>query len=288
MTTKKRVTVRNSETFRMKSKYVKDTFKIDVQLPRSYATSDQTYPTVYFTDGDDAFDLASGILQMLAMDRAIPEMILVGIGYGADSFDMVNNHRNRDYPPTQTEVLTAPGVPAIPPIGGGAPDFLRFIRAELMPRIETSYRSNPAQRVFSGVSFGGLFGTYVLFHQPDTFSRYLISSPSLYWDNRVSLAFEQAYAQSNADLAARVYFSVGTWEEPNLLSPESSHPLRPLTDWELANFASAQQVTNMRALVACLRSRGYPNLRFTCREEEGGHTSSQPGAITKGLMWLFQ
>jgi len=296
MPTKKRVTVRNSETFRLKSKIVKDTFTIDVQLPPSYATSGRTYPTLYVTDGADCFDLSSGILHLLSLEDAVPEMIVVAIGYGVDNFDLVNNHRIRDYTPSQGIPVMPAGLPPAPPMGGeapdfyggGAPEFLAFIRSELIPRIETSYRANPEQRAYSGISLGGLFGAYVLFHEPDTFSRYLISSPSLWWGERVTLAYEQTYAQNHADLAARVYLSVGTWEEFHLASPGAPPPLRPLADWELEISGGFRMVSNLRELAAALNSRGYPSLKLLCREEEGGHTSSQPGAAAKGLMWLFQ
>ena len=116
------IPIRNSETFQFSSKIVGDDFKILVQLPKSYGTSDQTYPVFYFTDGDDAFELMSGILNVLRIEQHAPEMILVGIGYGADVLDPVNNHRLRDYTPTHASNFQSKEM-----AGGGAAKFLGFI-----------------------------------------------------------------------------------------------------------------------------------------------------------------
>ncbi len=43
---------------------------------------------------------------------------------------------------------------------------------------------------YFGHSFGGLFGTYVLLTAPAEFRRYIIGSPSLWWDHGVMLRSE--------------------------------------------------------------------------------------------------
>jgi uncharacterized protein len=67
-------------------------------------------------------------------------------------------------------------------VSGGADKFLRVVKEEIIPFVDHSYRTNQ-DRALAGHSFGGLFCAYVLFHHPDFFNRYLISSPSLDWDD---------------------------------------------------------------------------------------------------------
>jgi predicted alpha/beta superfamily hydrolase len=50
---------------------------------------------------------------------------------------------------------------------GGAANFLQFVAKELMPFVNTTYRTIPEDSAICGSSFGGLFALYVLFHQPD-------------------------------------------------------------------------------------------------------------------------
>lgn len=269
------VTIRNSETFPFTSAHVGDVFQISVQTPRSYGATDQSYPVLYILDSDDAFDLLSGILHLhtMGIDEPIPEMILVGIGYGADVYDREQNHRERDYPPTRAAfpVLSTDPDSETLVVGGGGKKFLRFIRKELIPKIETDYRADPAERLFAGISFGGLFGAYALFHQTDTFNRYLLSSPSLWWDERVTFEYEKQYAKKHTDLPVRLYLSVGSKEEG-----------------KAEIFQASKMITNLKELATALRGRNYPSLRMKHVKEEGCHTSSQPAALSKGLMYLLR
>jgi predicted alpha/beta superfamily hydrolase len=63
------------------------------------------------------------------------------------------------------------------PGSGGAEDFLRFVREDLIPFMVSEYRADPADRCFMGSSLGGIFGLYSLFRHSDTFQRYIIGSP---------------------------------------------------------------------------------------------------------------
>jgi predicted alpha/beta superfamily hydrolase len=69
----------------------------------------------------------------------------------------------------------------------GANHFLSFLRTELFPFVEANYRGDPERRILSGWSFGGLFGLHTLFRQPESFSDYLILSPSIWWDEKTIL-----------------------------------------------------------------------------------------------------
>ena len=112
-----------------------------------------------------------------------------------------------------------------------------------------------------------------LFHNPDTFNRYVIGSPAIHHDNRITFEYESVYAARYDDLPARVFMSVGDREEGDdpLLEPVF------------------QFVTNMRTLAKNLRERNYPGLRLTTHVfEDESHGSVVPATFSRGLRLVFE
>ena len=166
------VTIDNSEQFTLYSSNTQQDYKIYIHLPVSYSKSDTSYPVIYGLDADIGFAISSDVCKLLSFRKEMPEVIIVGIAYGAYPGQEGNN-RGRDYSPT-----TVAGSPT----SGGAENFFKFIRDELIPVIDSKYRTNPNDSTLSSASFGGLFSLYVLFEHPGIFYRYKISSPNLRWD----------------------------------------------------------------------------------------------------------
>ena len=70
---------------------------IYVRVPESSNQSpDQRYPTVYLLDGGINFPLLSSYYHYLRIGGEVPEMILVGISYGSDTFKG-GNFRSSDF-----------------------------------------------------------------------------------------------------------------------------------------------------------------------------------------------
>jgi predicted alpha/beta superfamily hydrolase len=197
------VTIANSQQFTLFSTNTQQDYKIYIHLPASYSRSDTTYPVSYGLDADIGFGMASGMSTLLSFRKEIPEVIIVGIAYGAYPGQEGNN-RMRDFTPTADAKY---------PSSGDAEKFFRFIHEELIPVIDSKYRTNPNDRTLTGASLSGLFSLYVLFEHPGIFNRYRISSPSLWWDNNVTFDFEKKYSDKHSDLPARVFLSVGDVEE---------------------------------------------------------------------------
>jgi predicted alpha/beta superfamily hydrolase len=83
---------------------------------------------------------------------------------------------------------------------------------DVIPTVEGRYPVDDRRRAVAGFSFSGLFGLYLLFHRPEVFSSYLVGSPSLWWDDGRAFGWEEAWARSHDDLAARVFLSIGSNE----------------------------------------------------------------------------
>ena len=83
--------------------------------------------------------------------------------------------RARDFTPTRV---------ASDASSGGADAFLDFLEQQLIPFIDQTYRTNPADRAILGHSHGGLFALYAMQQRPKLFQRVVASSPTIGWDNR--------------------------------------------------------------------------------------------------------
>jgi predicted alpha/beta superfamily hydrolase len=267
------VTLPNTQVRALKSSLVDATYKLYISLPATYANSERTYPVVYLTDGNGLFPLVRCIAEGLSGGLEIPRLIIVGIGYESDA--LAGRYRERDLLPTDAspregsrrQEFTRSGIRR-----GQAGLFLRFIREELKPFIDASYRTQPEDSTYGGVSYGGLFGLHVLFHHPDTFRRYIIGSPAIHHDDRVTLRYERDYAAQHEDLPARVFMSVGAREESDdpLIEP------------------SFRFVTNVERLAQALEERRYPSLQLTTHVfEDETHVSVIPTTFSRGLREVF-
>ena len=191
-----------------------------------------------------------------------PNLIVVGIDYPPTSGSAILSLRARDYSPTKSpDYKKWPGTPS-----GGAKKFLRFIRDELMPNINSSYRTDPTDSTIVGHSFGGLFALYVLFHEPDAFRRYVASSPPLSYDNKVLFEHEREYASKHTELPAKLFLSVGS-----LVESEGSNA-----------------VPNLKELVEILAQRKYKGLELESHIfEDEGHMCVIGTAICRGISSVF-
>lgn len=127
------------------------------------------YPTVYLLDGGVTFPLLSSYYHYLRIGEQLPELLLVGISYGSDTFEG-GNYRASDF--------TAPA--AERDWWGKAPVFQDMLADELMPMIEARYASDPERRVVLGHSLGGQFVLYSALTRPQLFWGHIASNPALH------------------------------------------------------------------------------------------------------------
>jgi len=253
------VSISNTEKHNIESKYVNDDFSISISLPKNYYDSDKIYPVLFLLDANIFYGLFTDTARLLQYGNEIPELIVVGIGYPNENEHLVL--RNRDYLPTYNKVSEK---------SGKAECFLDFMHKELMPFVGEKYRVNMNDSSLVGDSYSGLFALYALFNNPKLFNRYIIGSPSIYWDDRVILDYEQKYAQLNENLDARVFLSVGELEA--IYEP-----------------AFARMVSNVVELNEVLVSRKYAGLELTMHRFEGEtHLSVIPATMSRGLREIFK
>lgn len=169
------------EVYTIQSKILNEKRKIRIQIP---AGNDNytAYPVVYVLDGEAQMNHIAGQVQYLSESyKIIPNMIVVGID---------NTDRMRDLTPSHTDVGPDGKVDtsARAPFKntGGGEKFLQFIKAEVMPFVDSRYKTAP-YKILSGHSLGALIAVYCLMNHPDYFNAYIAISPSLQWDNNTLL-----------------------------------------------------------------------------------------------------
>lgn len=190
--------------------------------------------SVFYTlDGNAQFPLAVN-----AVNANLPLPLIVGIGYVSDKAYVIEARR-RDYTfSVQGDEFKQ---------GGGAKDFLRFIQTNVKPSIEANYKINPEKQYLFGHSFGGLFGLYVLFHQPDLFQYYTLASPSLWWGNGTFLPKNEPWIKFHPK---HILVTLGEYEEYPEQDPkmtleqqqriEQRKKMRPFNAQQLAEKLQAQ------------------------------------------------
>lgn len=244
-------------------------YQVWVDLPPSYTSSSKKYPVVFVVDADYSFPLVRSIRNRLgAGGRNIEEFILVGLSYAAG--DSPTESRSRDYTPT--DALQHPHRPD--QYGathyGEAAAYRDYIEQQVFPLMAGRYRVDMSRRFFVGHSYGGLFGAFVLLTRPGMFQTYILSSPSLQYDNHVMKQYEQDYAKSHADLAARVLLYDGSYETVRK-GPRYN--------------TSVDMVQDAGELARTLKKRGYPHLSvesFVIPDED--HLSVYPAMISRALL----
>lgn len=162
----------------LESKVLKESRPYLVYLPPTYHSSENVYPVIYLLDGDiNRFKGFVGVLESLStatLESQVQQAIVIGIP---------NTDRARDLTPTELKEWTFKGqVLDNFDKSGGASQFSLFLKNELIPKIESSYRTSK-KRVLIGESFGGLFSANTLLHSPTLFTDYLIIDPTAVWDN---------------------------------------------------------------------------------------------------------
>jgi len=162
------------EIIELQSKVLSEKRTLNIYLPEGYNPNDTIkYPIIYLLDGsaDEDFIHIVGLVQYNSFEwiNIVPKSIVVGIA-------TVDRRRDFTFPTTiETDKKTFP-------TAGHSDKFITFIETELQPYIETKYKTNQSKTII-GQSLGGLLETEILLKKPTLFTKYIIVSPSLWWDN---------------------------------------------------------------------------------------------------------
>jgi enterochelin esterase-like enzyme len=190
---------------RYRSRFLPTERDVIVYIPGVYDWNPpRRFPVLYLQDGQNLFDPATSFAGIAwrvgeTADRLIAEgkiqpLVIVGI-YNT------GKQRIREYTPSRAKKLG----------GGGANRYGKMLVREIMPFIESKYRTlaGPAHTGVGGSSLGGLLAMYLGLSYPGVFGRVAALSPSVWWNQRWILNFA---ARRRLKSRPRIWLDTGTQE----------------------------------------------------------------------------
>jgi predicted alpha/beta superfamily hydrolase len=192
-------------SFSFSSKTIKDTFKIFICLPKKYDKNKDTYPAVYVLDANVAFEMVSTLMKLISNGLDCKQAIYVGVGY--KDFMVMDSLRGRDYSYPQKD-----GIPG----SGGGKLFTTFLRNELIPYIDSAYRTQSGDNTLIGHSLGGYYVFYNMLssavEDKPMFKNYIAGSPFVINDKYL-VDLEQKLSTKTDSLPVKLFMCSGTIDD---------------------------------------------------------------------------
>ncbi len=171
------------------SKVLNEERELFISLPAGYGNSQKRYPVLFVADGSENSLIASGGMIKYFSRWQLPQMIVVFIP---------NPNRLRDYSLSRQPLERLPGSG-----GSGGENFLQFLGEELIPHIDSRYRTTD-YRIFAGFSATGGYALHILINRPDFFDAYIAASPSIFFEEEF-LAQLSAFFKGQRELNKSLY-----------------------------------------------------------------------------------
>lgn len=238
-------------------------YLVEVERPNRYDLDpERRFPLVVCLDGLWTFGVVRDAFRLLPLSRELPEAVVVGVSHVHPDLKGVTQMRAIDFTPTNAVAPSLTGVRTPAEQVGQAARFRRFLLDVLVPTVTARYRTSD-DRTLVGHSFSGLFGVDTLLHEPEAFNRWVLASPSVWWDDQVMFAREAEHAASGRPVWGRLFLSNGELE-------------------------AASSLGSHEPFYRQLASRGHPDLRIHWHQFPGEtHQTVIPSALVRGLRLVF-
>ena len=148
----KKSDIKLGETLTFQSEILNEQRSINIYTPPSYGKSDRSYPVIYVLDGslDEDFIHITGLAQFSSFSwiNTIEESIIIGIS---------NVDRKKDFTFPSNNKLDLKEFPTT----GHSKNFIEFIKSEVTPLVDKTYRTTQ-NKTLIGQSLGGLLASEIL------------------------------------------------------------------------------------------------------------------------------
>ena len=156
----------------LQSEILKQKRILNIYLPDGYDAKDAKFPVIYVLDADGRDQHTVPTARFLFVNGKMPKAIVVGV---------FNIDRNHDFLPDSSAGAST---------GGGADDFLRFFKMELIPYVNKNFKTE-GFNVLVGHSFGGVFAMHAFLNDPELFDAYIAIDPSFWYKNKMQVSSAQ-------------------------------------------------------------------------------------------------
>ncbi len=197
---------------------------IDVYLPPGYSHKAQAYfPVIYMLDGQNLFNTGWNVnttLDTMINNNEVREAIIVGIhnkGFG----------RMKEYTPTYDATYGD---------GGDGDKFLDYIEQELMPIINSRFRTQTGvnNTFMMGSSLGGLMSFYAGWTRSHVYGAVGALSSSFFWDDDYMLNLVRDY--NGPTIPTTLYIDTGDYEINNGAGAKTQEMQQILNDKGYAHY----------------------------------------------------
>jgi hypothetical protein len=175
-------------------------FRLLIRLPTGYdPQGTERYPVIYLTDGGFFNASQYAKIGQAAEEGRIRQVIVVGLAYPEDAtIDDVRESRIKD-------LMRRPRY------------LFDFFQNQVIPYIDETYNTAPANRTLMGNSAGGYFATWTLLHYREDgdfpFDNLIAVAPAPGY-----LALETEQAAAISDLPLNVFLAVGMEDDEAFIS----------------------------------------------------------------------
>jgi predicted alpha/beta superfamily hydrolase len=207
------------DRFTLQSAHTGATYRIYVQVPHFYEETEARYPVFYALQAPPDARVYSEMVLPLLRRGQIPEAIIVSITTPARAGGLARliAARNRRAMPEHSWVddLTFHTNPEDPSEGGGADAFVAFLEKELMPRIDSEYRTDRRDRGIGGMNLGGSFAVSMSYRRPGFFKRAVAIAPNVrFADYAIVQELRTMDPPRRREGSTRLYVGIGEEEFP--------------------------------------------------------------------------
>jgi predicted alpha/beta superfamily hydrolase len=233
-----------------------------VYLPRGYRPlSRRRYPVLYLHDGQNVFDAATSFAGVeWGVDETAERLIKEGLIEPLIIVAVANRGEERIHEYAPTPGVIDAKAKRKKRSKGLARKYGHFLIDELKPYIDRKYRTNPDAEFtgLGGSSLGGLVTLAIGILYPHAFSRLMVMSPSIWWDNFAIYRLVDSIEQKPL---LKIWLDTGTaepgWEQAREL-------LKRLVEkgWKLPKDLQYMEAQSGDHSEAAWAARVEPALRF--------------------------
>lgn len=257
--------------FDIKSKITGRTYRIYISKPVVPPPA-SGYAVLYLFDADPNFATAASQAMLASAFEGAKPVVVVGIGY--PNVLAAGTLRNWDLTPSKPDAATKSHAPGTVDDYGGGDAFYKFMVEELQPTVKQLVPVDPSQQSLMGYSLGGLLAAHILLTHPEAYKNFIISSPSIWWNNKELLKDVPRFAQrvSAGEVSPRILVTSAELEQS-----------------ATSRSAGLKMVDNAREFADQLKSiKGSPGYSVAYVVFQGeSHNAGMPAATSRGISFIL-